>query len=210
LSNWYKSVSSNYQKCLPRIKDIKLYLPNIIDNIKKIDGIKEIYIWGSYSKNHNNPNYRVKDIDILVKTDFNSGDLIAIDEKVIKEHFIKEYLEKEGYNPIVIKFSEKYLDFKKYNIDHWAISSDKKILHWGPILPKKEDGEAIKKDAEKYTIKKTGYNLEKLNNSTEKIRSNWYKYYCDYINQYFIDMPSGWYKLANTNIKKILANSMKM
>ena len=76
MSNWY-------EKCMPCIKEIKPLLPNISKKIKKIKGVKDVYIWGSYSENCYKPNFRIKDLDILVKTSFNSQDLISIDKEIM-------------------------------------------------------------------------------------------------------------------------------
>jgi len=41
-----------YKKCMPKIKDVEKQLPSIISNIKKINGIKSVYAWGSYRNNY--------------------------------------------------------------------------------------------------------------------------------------------------------------
>ncbi len=199
-----------YKKCMPRIKDVKPHLSNIVESIRNLEGIKYIYAWGSYVENHSSPNFRVKDIDIIVETDFNSGDLLAVDDKIIKENNVKEYLEEQGFYPPAIKFSKSFVELTKYNVDHWAISSDHKLLHWGPILVNKEESDEMNKEAEDYTLKQTGYNRSKINKSSEDTRKNWYKIYYNYINQNFTNMPSGWFKTEDVHIKEILAKTIKI
>lgn len=195
---------------MPRIKDVKPHLSNIIEDIRNLEGVKFIYAWGSYVTNHSNPNFRVKDIDIIVETDFNSGDLLAIDNKILTGHNTQEYLEEQGYYPPALKFSNNFIKLKKYNVDHWAISSDHKLLHWGPILVNKAESEEMNKEAENYTLKRTGYNRTKINKSSDETRQNWYRIYYNYIDKNFIDMPSGWYKTEDIDIKNILTNTIKI
>ena len=203
MTTWYK-------KCMPQIKDIKPHLADVVKEIKEIDGIESVYVWGSYSTNLHKDSYRVKDIDILVKTAFNSGDLISIDDNIIKNICTDSYLESQGYDPMAIKFSKRFTNFTKYNIDHWAISSDNKLLHWGAINVNKDESDDINKEAEQYAFKQTGYNLSKINKSSESTRKNWYRYYCNYINRFFSDMPSGWYQSSEKNMNYILKEAKKL
>ena len=202
--------NSWYKKCMPKVKDIAPYLPIISKNIKKIDGVKSIYVWGSYASNINEPNFRVKDVDLLIKTNFNSGDLIAVDEDIIQKICTNKYLEEQGYDPLAVKFSKQFIKLTKHNIDHWTISSDKKLLHWGPIVINKSESKDIKKEAENYASKQSGYNKNKISKLSEKIRRNWYQYYCDYIGRYLSNMPSGWYQSGEENLRNIFKNTIKI
>ena len=202
--------TSWYQKCMPRVKDIKPNLQKIAEQIKKIEGVQDIYVWGSYARNHDNPQFRVKDVDIIVKNAFNSGDLIALDKSILSSHKNSEFLEEQGFSPEAIKFSRELLAFTKYNIDHWAISADKKLLHWGAIAENREEADGISEQAEKYASDQTGYNRKKVNNSSNNIRNNWYELYHDYMSQFFTNMPSGWYRAEDANIKEIIKNTIKL
>ncbi len=195
---------------MPRIKDVKPHIVSISKNIKKIEGIKSLYIWGSYALNANNLNFRIKDLDFLALTKFNSGDLISINDDIIDKICTNNYLEEQGYDPFSVKFSKKFTKFNQYNMDHWVISGDNKLLHWGPIFVNKKDAEEIKKEAERYASKKTGYNQSKINISSERIRKNWYNIYNNYVNNYLFDMPSGWYLTEETKMKNILKNALKI
>ena len=199
-----------YQKCMPRIKDVTPYIEKISEDIKKIEGIKSLYVWGSYAKNINHPDFRVKDIDILVKSSFHSGDLVSLDKNILNTTLSDEKLEEQGYDPKTIKFSKELLNVTKYNIDHWAISSDNKLLHWGPISINKEEFDDINKKAEIYASDKIGYNRKKISKSANEIRDNWYGLYHDYVNQFFSDMPSGWYQTEDADIKEILKSAIKL
>ena len=203
-------MSSWFEKCMPRIKDIKPNISTILDSFKKEANIKSLYIWGSYAQNINKPNFRVKDIDIIAKTNFDIGDLLAIDEQIIKNKYSDDYLEDQGYNPNVIKFSKSFINLKKCNIDCWAISSNRKLLHWGPLLSKKSYSESIIKKAEQHAIEITGYSKNNINYISEMNRKNWYNSYCNYINDFFEDMPTGWYKTEDIKIKEIIRQAIKI
>ena len=56
---------------------------------------------------------------------------------------------------------------------------------------------------------KTGYNLKTLNKSSNNVRKNWYNFYQNYVNNYFKDMPSGWYQ-SNERVKNILGGIIKL
>ena len=202
-------MDSWYEKCMPKIKDIKPYISNSLKDFKKTPGIKNIYIWGSYSQNIDKPEYRIRDIDVLSKTIFHSGDLISIDNKIIKELCSDNYLENQGYDPLAVSFSKKFLKIAK-NIDCWAISSDRKLLHWGPIFVNKKESEEMKIEAENYANKLTGIERKKVNKSSEHVRKNWYNSYFKYVNQCFEDMPTGWYKTENIKIKDITSKAIKI
>ena len=196
---------------MPRIKDIKPYIFDILGEFKKTAGIRDLYVWGSYAKNMDNISYRVKDIDILAKTKFNSGDLISVGENIIKDLCSDSYLEKQGYDPSTVKFSKAFLNLEKYNVDCWVISCDRKLLHWGPIITDKRETKDINKEAEEYASNISGKTFKKVNKSSEKIRENWYNHYCSYIDRCFEDQPTGWYKTENSiKVKEILSEAIKI
>ncbi len=199
-----------YQNTMPRIKDIKPYINSLFKELKKSDNIKNIYIWGSYSKNINKPNFRVKNVNIICRTNLNNGDLISINNDIISEFCTDNYLEKQGYDPQTVKFSKEFINIKKYNIDHWAISVDRKLLHWGPIFENRKNSDELNNLAEKYTIKKTGLNRSKINRASENKRKNWYELYSSYMNKNFENMPSGWYLVEEMRIKDILKDTIKL
>ncbi len=195
---------------MPKIKDIKPYITNAVSSLKNVQGVKSLYIWGSYAKNINKPNFRVRDIDILAKTKFHSGDLLAIDNKIVKALCSDNYLENQGYDPLAIKFSNKFLTLSKYNIDCWAISRDRKLVHWGPICVNKKESEDVSKEAEQYANKTTGTERRKINKYAEHERANWYNHYCRYLDQCFEGMPTGWYKTEDIKVGEITSQAIKI
>lgn len=203
MSNWY-------QKCMPKIKDVDIFLKDLFSDISTSDHIKGMYVWGSYASHLSNPNFRLKDVDVIARTKFDSGDLIAVDDKIIRESFSQTYLEDQGYDPFSVKFSQDFVGIKKYNIDHWAISSDRKLLHWGPILVNRQESESMNKEAEKHAKDITGLSRKKISRASEYEKENWYQSYYHYFDRYFIDMPSGWYKVEDMKIKDILNEAIKL
>lgn len=203
-------MNSWYNKCMPKIKDVQPYIKETISSLKDVEGVKSVHIWGSYSKNISKPNTRIKDIDVLVKTAFHSGDLLAIDNKILKSICSDNYLENQGYDPSAIKFSKHFLTFAKYNIDCWAISGDRKLVHWGPICVNKKESEEINKEAEKYASKTSGTEKKKIHKSSEHTRRNWYNHYCNYLDLCFEGMPTGWYKTENIKVREIIAQTIKI
>ena len=195
---------------MPKVKDIKPHLKDLFKEIFSMGQIKGIYVWGSYSKNIKNPNFRLKDINVIARTKVNSSDLISIDEKIIKENYSDEYLENLGYDPFSIEFSKNFTKIKKFNIDHWAISSDRKLLHWGAILKKEPEQKELQKEIERKIENITGLNRKKINRASEDKRKNWYELYYRYINKNFEGMPTGWYQVDDMKIKNIFKNAIKI
>ncbi len=195
---------------MPKVKDIKPNISEVLKNFKNTEGIKSLYIWGSYAKNIDKPNYRVRDIDILAKTKFHSGDLIAIDNKIIKGISSDNYLENQGYDPFAVKFSKKFLNLTKYNIDCWAISSDRKLVHWGPVSINEKESEEVNKEAEKHSQNITGLSRKNINKSSEHIRTNWYNHYSSYMDKCFKNMPTGWYKMEEIKVREIISKAVKI
>jgi len=199
-----------YEKCMPKIKEIEPNISKELSKFKNIDGVKSIYVWGSYAHNINDRDFRVRDIDVLAKTKFDSGDLLAIDDKIIKANYDNEYLENQGYEPRAIKFSKKFLTLSKCNVDCWTISSDRKLLHWGPITINKVESHNVNKKAEDYANRYSGTTRKKINKSSERHRKNWFNHYVRYVDSCFEGMPTGWYKTEDIKIKDIISQAIKI
>jgi predicted nucleotidyltransferase len=195
---------------MPRIKDVKGYIEDALQPLKKIDGVKNIYLWGSYANNLRNPNFRLLDVDVLAQTKFNSADLISVDEEIVKSSHSFDYLENQGYDPMAVFFSKEFAKLSDLNVDKWAISCDRKLMHWGPIMIDKGDSDDVKKDAEEYAKKHTGIKKTNIMKSSEKDRREWHSSYYSFLHKYFEGMPTGWYKTENVKIKEIIAKAIKI
>lgn len=198
-------MSKWFNDCLPRIGDIKESVNQISDAIQSIDSVRHVYVFGSYAKNLNNNKFRVKDIDIIAQVSFHSEDLIAINNEILNNKL--EFLEEEGFDVESVKFSKEYIKIGGKDIDRWAMSLDKKLLHWGPIIVSKEEQDNIKKEAEMYAYKETGFNLNKLHKSSSQKRKQWFETFADYMQCQVSDMPSGWY-CSNENVEHVLSKAI--
>jgi predicted nucleotidyltransferase len=199
--NWYK-------KCMPRIKDAIPLVNSIAQNLQNVEGVKKIYAWGSFVKFNKDKNYRIKDIDILVKTDFLSEDLVSIDSSAIKIASAEKLVD-EGFDPLTVNFSKKIASLYPI-IDSWAISKDNKLLHWGPIFANKDESDCLKKDAEKFAESRTGIEVKKLKTSSDNKINNWYDFFHSYYSNQISDMPSGWYRSEEDNVKSIMKEVMEI
>ena len=203
MNNWY-------EKCLPRIKEIRFSLKEVLKDFWARNDVKGIYIWGSYAKNISKPNFRIKNIDVIAETDFISEDLIAIQNSIISKNLSAEQLIKQGYSPFAVDFSKAFSSIKQFNINPWAISSDKKFLHFGAISVNKEESDEICKSAEKFANDVNNTTKKEILKSSEEIRENWYSSYKDYLHQYYQNMPSGWYQMEKIKIKDVLDEAIRL
>ena len=163
---------------MPTIKDVLPYVEEVARTIRSMNGVEAVYVTGSVMSQAETPDYAVKDIDIIVKTTFDSGDLMAIDagsDSPLKMNM--KDLEDFGFNPEAVKFTKAYLAINKHNLDHWATSRDGKLLHWGTMPESVDDWQETHEAAEKYAEKTTGYNRLKLGKQTDDIRRTWQEAY---------------------------------
>lgn len=195
-----------YRKCLPKVSEVKTALTEL-NCLRDIVGVKDIKIFGSLARNFNNESFRVKDVDLLIITPFHSEDLQAINIDILSMKM--DTLEEEGYDVDAIKFSKSLVKHKELPIDHWVISSDKKLLHWGPVFDAEESKE-LEVEAEKFATKQTGFNLNRLSKSSDESRKNWYSSYHSYLQQQTEDMPSGWYITDCNDISNVLSEAIPL
>ncbi len=199
-----------YDRSVPKISDILPHLKEISSSISSFDNVKNIYLWGSISENFKDLNFRVKDIDILIDSNFDSGDLLAIDNS--SEGALKmssENLEDMGFSKEAVLFTRSLLKIQDPSIDFWAISTDKKLLHWGPITETIEEWKQIRKDAEIKANSITEVDRKNLNKSSESTRKKWYLTYENCIHEFSRGCPQGWYASQN-NVDKVLETAIKI
>ena len=186
---------------MPLVKDIHPFINTICSEIKTITGVDRVYLYGSYADHENEPNYVVKDIDIIAATQFDSGDLLAIDNsKYSALRIHPSELEDEGFNPQAVIFTKRFLAYEKYNVDHWASSSDGKLLHWGAIPDSQEEWADLHIKAEKDATEETGIKRANLAKESDNNRIAWKKSYESCLKK-FISKASGWYASENSAIE---------
>ena len=199
-------MSTWYEKSLIKVCDINVNIKDIYSSIISIPGVKKIYAWGSYIENKNNPNATIKDFDLLVKTQFYSEDMLSIindNNNIFK--LSSSSLEEQGYNPACIEFTKRYIAINKCGIDHWAISSDKNILHWGSVISDEEERNEIIKESENLAYFETGLSKAKIKKASKEDINRWNMFREHYIKKYLKDIPKGWYNIS-CNINKIIKN----
>tara|TARA_Y100000310_G_scaffold326019_1_gene390347 strand:+ start:3765 stop:4382 length:618 start_codon:yes stop_codon:yes gene_type:complete len=197
-----------YTKCLPTIKNLSSSVNNILQEIKKADEVKNVYLWGSYAKNIKNSSFRVKDVDVLAQTSINSEDLVSIDKLIISEKKTSEELQDEGFDPAAVAFSKKIASLDFPLLDMWVISGDNKLVHWGAIEQGRKESDEIKKEAETFAENQTGLSVKKVSLATESRRTNWYSNFHNHYSKQLSGMPSGWYISDEKDIKSILKNEV--
>lgn len=200
-----------YTKSMPTVKDIKPFINQICAEIKNISGVKDIYLYGSYADNINNAKFICKDIDLIAATEFDSGDLLAIDNSkysALKIH--PNDLEDEGFNPAAVAFTKKFLSYGQYQIDHWATSSDNKLLHWGAIPENKEDWQEIHIEAEHTANKTIGTtNRAGLAKKSEMQRKEWKDIYNRCVKKHLSTISTGWFA-SDANLDSVFEKAIKL
>ena len=194
---------------MPSITDATSIIEATSEQIKKIAGIKKLHVFGSYATHIAEPNFRIKDIDLLATVQYHSEDLQSVNKSVFGMK--SEKLEDEGYDPDTVSFSNKFINIDETGIiDPWVISCDKKLLHWGPTATCRKESDEIKVEAEIYASKQTGFNLHKIQKASGKKRDAWYQNFKKYIHAQIGDMPLSWYCSEETNIKEILEHTVEI
>jgi hypothetical protein len=199
MKNWYKN-------SMPTIKNAKAIFNAAVRDIDELQGVEKIYLWGACAQNVTKEHEIVADVDIAVITNFNGDDLLAItDDHDMITHdqepidvitASQQYLEENGYDPDVAKFSKVIRKLSKSVIDAWAISKDQRVFHWGPASENKEDWETIKENAEKYASSVIQIDKKELAKTSQIKKNNWAALYKSHIEQEFQNMPDGWYQVA--------------
>jgi hypothetical protein len=182
-----------YKRAMPLIRDVSPYVEDVCKQIKAIDGVTGVYVWGSFVDRAKTPNFPIKDIDIVATTNFDSGDFMAIDNSKYSAIRIKtSELENEGFNPDVVAFTKHFLQFEQYNVDHWATSKDKTLLHWGALPDSTDDWQELHADAEKRAQELTGMSRDRLHKADDEKRKDWKRAYNHYVSMFLNDKSAGW------------------
>jgi hypothetical protein len=194
-----------YDQSIPKIQDVLPHINKIGTEIKKCQSVKSIYAYNNFAMNFDKPDERLKQFDILVKTDFESGDLLAIDSTDNEVFSLSvQSLSEMGYNTAAVKFTKLIANIKPSYIDFYALSNDKKILHFGAIPESLEEHEIMQKEAENKTRSDTGFDSNSFINLTNSQRKKWQEIYEKYLHDFAKGCPQGWYALQNKPNNKLL------
>ena len=169
---------------MPTVKDVTAHVDEIARAVSGMPGVQNVYVHGSYLTHVDEPNYPLKDIDIIACTRFDSGDLMAIDagrDSPLK--MASSEWEDFGFNPEAVLFTRQFLGLRQYNLDHWATSSDGKLMHWGPMPESIDEWQEVHAEAEKFAEKTTGYNRKKLAKQCDATQTHWRDAYLASVNK---------------------------
>jgi len=200
--------STWYSRSFPTVKNAHSIVRDIGKRVRDIQCAKEIYVWGSYADHHNDPGYRLKDIDLIVVADIHSEDLVAVTEDILSTKL--DVLEDMGYDVDAVRFSKKFASIDEPILDRWAVSSDRRLLHWGPMISDREDSEAICNEARKYAKEETGVRQDRVGEASQSVRNNWYAAYKHHYMQHLQNMPSGWYVSDAQDVEDIISYAIKV
>ncbi len=199
-----------YTRTMPTVKDVTPIFKDICAQVKSFPSVKNVYIWGSLKEHLDNPSFILRDIDIIADTSFDSGDLMAIDTGRYSPLGMKPCdLEDEGFCPQAVDFTKKYISLQQYNVDHWAISTDKRLLHWGAIPETSEEWLELHTQAEKVASEDTGIKRIKLSNCAENVRKEWKNIYDAFIRKNLSARSGGWFA-SEDEVESILAKALKI
>jgi hypothetical protein len=195
---------------MPTIKNVAPHITSACAELKSVKGVKNVFLWGSYAAHLNEPNYVVKDVDVIAVTTFDSGDLLAIDNsKYSALKIAQSDLEDMGFDPFAVAFTKRFLSFEKYNVDHWAASADGQLLHWGMIPDSQDEWAELHTEAEKRAVEATGLMRHQLHKTSDVKRREWKKAYDQYTAKYLTSGATGWYPSEHP-LDEILAQAMKV
>jgi hypothetical protein len=199
-----------YERAIPKIGDIQPYLKEAAKNIASLNRVKNVYAWGIVAEKYDDKNFRIKDVDILIECNFDSGDLLAIDNSMQGALKIaRNELEDLGFSPEAVDFTKTILKHKIPSIDFWAVSRDKKLLHWGPMTETVEEWKQVRKEAESKAETITGIKKKEIVKASESDRKKWHEAYENHIQEYSNGCPQGWYSSQN-NVDKIFDKTIKL
>lgn len=199
-----------YDRTFPTVGQTLPYLKEAALEISSVKGVKDILTWGKLTQISAKPTAKIRDLNLLVKSSFDSEDLLAIDLTEGGPFSLKkEELELQGFNPRAVSFTKTYIKFANYNIDQWALSKDDKILHWGPVAETMEEWQKIRKDAEAYASTRTGISRKNLCKCSIEDRNKWKTLYEEDIQNLLCEPVIGWYS-SEISPEEILKQSISL
>jgi hypothetical protein len=117
-------------------------------------------------------------------------------------------LEDEGFDPRSVGFTKKFLNMQQYNVDHWAISKDKVLLHWGAIPETQQEWQDLHAEAEKIASDQTGTCRNKLYKCTDDQRKEWRAAFDSHVRKHLASKASGWFA-SEEDAAAILIKALK-
>jgi len=184
-----------YERAQPTVQFLLEDVKSSIETISSIEGVDSVKVWGSFAENIKKATASVKEVDLVISCNFNSGDLLAIDKGSNGPFDIPfSDLEDEGFNPLAVSLTKKLIkSCSTFNPEFWVVSRDQKLLHWGPVYDTIEEWKEVRKSADSKAEEITGIDRSSLHKSSKSDISNWFGIYEETIKEAAIAGPMGWY-----------------
>jgi hypothetical protein len=200
-----------YSDIMPTVGDLEPLVVASAESIYKLPGVSSVRAWGSYAENAQKKTARIREVEILVKCSFNSGDLLAIEKGPMGPFNIHPNdLEDLGFNPKAVKFTKGLLKSCSFRSDLWTYSSDKKLLHWGPVADTIEEWKEVRKQSEEIAEKRTGFCRKTLKKASEEEAKEWVQSYEESLQSFISEGPLGWYESACSETREIIDSSIEI
>ena len=201
--------TSWYKRIFPKVSEVAKALPAIAEKLLSIPAVREVRVWGFAAGHRERSSLPVRDLDIIVAAGIPSEDLLSITGELGDDLFSlsPDALEEEGYNPEAITFTNRYVSCKDYNMDHWCISADNVLMHFGPITSSQSEWGIIRSEAEEYAVKVTKISMSEIHRCSRSRKSEWYWNYKKFVDMQLEHMPGGWYS-SQTSPDEILSKTV--
>lgn len=193
---------------MPTIKELEPKVLASAEAICLIPGVKSVYSWGNYADCFSKKDTPIREVELLVLSSFNSGDLLAIDRGPMGPFNIaKDELEDLGFNPQAVSFTKHLLKKCEFRTEFWTLSSDKKLLHWGPVSDTIEEWKELRIQAEEKAEEKTGFCRKTLKKADQQKAKEWIQSYEDSLQSFINKGPLGWYESTYSEGNDLYASS---
>lgn len=200
-----------YNRIMPTVEELEPLLKESAQIISNLPGVEEVRAWGTYAECSHQKKTPIREVDLLIKCSFNSGDMLAI-EKGPMGPFSLPYseLEEEGFNIKAINFTKKLLKSCQFNAEFWSLSSDNKLLHWGPVSDTIDEWKEIRKNAEEKAETETGLTIKTIKQATQEQAKEWIQLYENALRVFINKGPIGWYQSYCPENQELLESSIKL
>jgi len=196
---------------MPTVRELEPMLKESSVKISSLPGVEELLTWGTYAECIRNKETPIREVELLVKCSFDSGDLLAIEKGPMGPFNIPfRDLEEEGFNPKAVKFTKGLLKACEFNVDYWCLSSDKQMLHWGPVADTIDEWRDLRKKAEEEAEAKTGYCRKTLKKASQQEAQEWIQLYENTLRLFIDKGPLGWYQASVEENDDLLKSAIKL
>jgi hypothetical protein len=200
-----------YSDIMPTVGELQKAVSESAEKIYSLPGTESVNAWGSYADNFSKRTARVREVELLVKCSFDSGDLLAIEKGPMGPFNVPfDELEDLGFNPKAVKFTKGLLRSCSFPVDLWSYSSDNKLLHWGPVAETIDEWKAIRRQSEDIAEQRTGFCRKTLKKASESEAKEWIRSYEESLRSFISTGPLGWYESACSETGEVLDSAIEI